>query len=819
VAAQPTGTVTLVFTDIEGSTRLLDQLGTDAYRDALGEHRRVVREAFARADGYEVDYEGDAFFYAFASAQAAVDAVEEAMRGLESGPIRIRVGVHTGSPVVDPPKYVGRDVHLAARVMSAAHGGQVLLSAATRGLVETGATDLGTHRLKDFAEPVSIFQLGEGSFPPLKTISNTNLPRPASSFVGREQEVADVVALLREGARLVTLTGPGGSGKTRLAIEAAAEVVPQFKTGVFWIGLATLRDHELVAPTIAQLLGAKDELAMYIGERELLLLLDNLEQVVDSASELAALVEACPNLVLLVTSRELLRVRGEVEYQVLPLAEEEAVSLFCLRSGIEPTAEIRDLCLRLDQMPLAVELAAARTRALTPAQILERLGGRLDLLKGGRDADPRQRTLRATIEWSYELLPPEQQHLFAHLAVFAGGFTFEAAEEVVDADVDDLQSLVEKSLLRHASERFWMLETIREFGAELFLASDAAPSVRRAHADWVLGWGRQIDIRREDQAEVLLSLHGELPNIRIALEELAHSRRVCDRVTLATRLAQGMWHLGVADESKGWLMAALADAEACPPALLAEALVAAAMQCSLGGDPELGTRYAADALDLADSLGDPQLRLDTVMAAASANLSAGNLDHAERLATEALAQADGLGDRYRASELRNNLCYGSLLRGDYESARAIAETGLTEARHAENHVIVAALYHNLFLATIKSGAFSDAIEFLREGLEVSRQHSLAGTQAFIVEGVASAAARRGNYELAAMLLGATEASPPDVFSIERELRLEAEREAQSSLGEAFLKLQAAGSLLGLEEASVRAAAWLSDERTAAELEA
>jgi class 3 adenylate cyclase len=201
------GTVTLVFTDIEGSTRLLDELGTTAYREALGEHRRVVREAFARFEGYEVDYESDAFFYAFASAQAAVDAVAEAMHGLEAGPIRIRVGVHTGSPEVDPPKYVGRDVHLTARVMSAGHGGQVLLSQTSHELVEVEATDLGEHRLKDFPERVSLFQLGDGSFPPLKTISNTNLPRPASSFVGREQEVSDVVALLQDGARLVTLSG------------------------------------------------------------------------------------------------------------------------------------------------------------------------------------------------------------------------------------------------------------------------------------------------------------------------------------------------------------------------------------------------------------------------------------------------------------------------------------------------------------------------------------------------------------------------------------------------------------------------------------
>jgi hypothetical protein len=328
-SGQPSGTVTLVFTDIEGSTRLLEELGTETYREALGEHRRVVREAFA--EGYEVDYEGDAFFYAFASAQAAVDAVIAAMRGLKAGPIRIRVGVHTGEPGLDPPKYVGRDVHLAARVMSAGHGGQVLLSHSTRELVEVEATELGEHRLKDFAEPVSLVQLGSESFPPLKTISNTNLPRPASSFVGREREVTELVSLVRDGARLMTLTGPGGTGKTRLAIEAATELIPSFKAGVFWVGLGALRDPALVVETIAQTLGAKWELAAHIGERELLLVLDNLEQVVEAAPELAALVEACPNLRLLVTSRELLRVRGEVEYQVLPLAEPDAVAV--LRAG------------------------------------------------------------------------------------------------------------------------------------------------------------------------------------------------------------------------------------------------------------------------------------------------------------------------------------------------------------------------------------------------------------------------------------------------------------------------------------------------------
>ena len=229
---QPSGTVTLVFSDIEGSTRLLEGLGVDAYREALSEHRRVMREACAHHQGYEVDYEGDAFFYAFASAESAVSAVSEAMAGLEAGPIRIRVGIHTGEPALDPPKYVGMDVHRAARIMSAAHGGQVVLSPSTVSFLEPGSfelTDLGEHRLKDIEEAVSIYQLGEGSFPPLKTISNTNLPRPASSFVGREHEVEEVLARIESGARLVTLTGPGGSGKTRLALEAASSLVPEYR--------------------------------------------------------------------------------------------------------------------------------------------------------------------------------------------------------------------------------------------------------------------------------------------------------------------------------------------------------------------------------------------------------------------------------------------------------------------------------------------------------------------------------------------------------------------------------------------------------------
>jgi class 3 adenylate cyclase len=408
----PTGTVTFLFTDIEGSTRLISELGEQGYVEALAQHRRLLREAFGAYGGVEVDTQGDAFLYAFRDPAAAVAAAREGQRALAAGPVRVRMGLHSGEPVLTSEGYAGRELHRAARIAATAYGGQVVVSAATRMLVEGAELkELGEHRLKDFDAPVSICQLGDGAFPPLRTVSNTNLPRPASSFVGREQEVRDVVELLRTN-RLVTLTGPGGSGKTRLAIESAAELVGEFRAGVFWVGLAALRDPKLVLQTAAQTLGAKEDLRQHVGERELLLLLDNLEQIIDAAPELGALVEACPNLRLLVTSRELLRVRGEVEYEVLPLAERDAVELFCTRAQVEPSEAIDELCRRLDNLPLALELAAARAKVLSPNQILDRLAQRLDLLKAGRDADLRQATLRATIQWSHELLDEDEQRLF-----------------------------------------------------------------------------------------------------------------------------------------------------------------------------------------------------------------------------------------------------------------------------------------------------------------------------------------------------------------------------------------------------------------------
>jgi len=455
----PRGTVTFLFTDIEGSTRLLQELGDD-YAGALAEHRRLLRETFARNGGVEVDTQGDAFFVAFAEAGEAVAAAEEGQRALESRRVRVRMGIHSGEPVVTDEGYVGIDVHRGARICATAHGGQIVFSGSTQALLGHGLLieDLGLHRLKDLAEPVKLFQLGGGEFPPLRSLNATNLPTQPTPLVGRERELAEVLELLGS-ARLVTLTGAGGSGKTRLALQAAAELVEEFKDGVFWVSLATLTDPELVLPTIAATVGAKGDLAEFVDEKRLLLLIDNLEQILGCAPALAELLGSCLNLRLLATSRAPLRLSGEQEYEVLPLPEAQAIELFTQRARqVRPSFEldkhVAEICRRLDGLPLALELAAARIKILSPEQILKRFGQSFDLLAtGARDLPERQRTLRATIEWSYNLLDAEDQRLFASLAVFSGGCSLEAAENICEAELDGLQSLVDKGLLRHTGNR------------------------------------------------------------------------------------------------------------------------------------------------------------------------------------------------------------------------------------------------------------------------------------------------------------------------------------------------------------------------------
>ena len=299
----PAGTVTFLFTDVEGSTRLLHELGADAYAEALAEHRRVVREAFGRRGGVEVDTQGDAFFVAFATAPDALQAAAEAQAALV---IPVRMGVHTGTPLLTEEGYVGADVHRAARIAAAGHGGQVLVSASTAALVRDALRDLGEHRLKDLSAPERIYQLGDREFPPLKTLYRTNLPVPATPFLGREHELAEAQGLL-EKAHLLTLTGPGGTGKTRLGLQLAAEASDRYPDGVFWVPLAPLRDPQLVLEEAAKAVGASGDLADHIRDKQLLLLLDNFEHVIEAAGQLATLESACPNLDLLVTSREFAR--------------------------------------------------------------------------------------------------------------------------------------------------------------------------------------------------------------------------------------------------------------------------------------------------------------------------------------------------------------------------------------------------------------------------------------------------------------------------------------------------------------------------------
>ncbi len=525
----PTGTVTLLFTDIAGSTRLLHQLG-ERYASMLAECRQILRTAFGQWNGNVVDTQGDAFFVVFARATDAISAAVAAQRALASHTfpgdvvVQVRVGLHTGEPQRTADGYVGLDVHRAARIMSAGHGGQVLLSQATRELVEytlpDGVTlrDIDEHRLKDLQRPSHLYQLViaglPSDFPPLNTLGThpNNLPTQPTSFIGREKEVAAVAQLLcREDVHLVTLTGPGGTGKTRLALQVAAELSDLFADGIYFVDLAPVSDPALIIAAIAQSLSIREvsgqplveHLKDALQSKQTLLLLDNFEQVVSAAVQVADLLTSCPQLKVIVTSRVVLHVQAEQEFFVpslslpdpnhLPdlvaLSQYESVALFIRRAqSVRPDFQVTnanapavaEICVRLDGLPLAIELAAARMKLLSPEALLARLGQPLHVLTSGpRDVVARQQTLRNTIEWSYQLLDAQEQQLFRRLSVFVGGCTLEAIEALgtspggaVESVLDTVASLADKSLLQRMEQqagqepRFSMLETIREYALE-----------------------------------------------------------------------------------------------------------------------------------------------------------------------------------------------------------------------------------------------------------------------------------------------------------------------------------------------------------------
>jgi predicted ATPase len=754
----PTGTVTFLFTDIEGSTKLLHELGPAAYDDTLADHHRLLRDAFGKHGGVEIGTEGDAFFVAFPTAQGALQAAGEAQQALASGPIRVRMGIHTGNPHMGREGYIGPDVHKGARIAAAGHGGQVLFSKETRERADAlDATDLGEHRVKDFAEPVWIFQLGSERFPPLKTISNTNLPRPASSFVGREKEIEEVTSLLTDGARLLTLTGPGGSGKTRLAIEAAAEVIPEFKSGVFWVGLSALRDPSLVTETVGETLGAKDGLAEQIGEREILLLLDNLEQVIEAAPELAGLVEACPNLRVLVTSRERLRVRGEAEYAVPPLAAPEAVELFCARSQLDPDDTIAELCRRLDNLPLAIELAAARTSVLSPAQILERLSKRLDLLKGGRDAEARQQTLRATIEWSHDLLTAEEQRLFARLSVFRGGWSLDAAEEIAQADLDTLQSLADKNLLRHRDDRFWMLESIREYADERLEETDEADRLRRRHAEHLLALAEEAEPHLwASSAEWLDRLEREHDNLRAALDRLEASGESEVVLRLAGAVSEFWDERGHQTEGRRRLESALRADERPTPAR-AKALDGAAALALSGGDAVTAKRRAEEGLALHRSFGDLRGTASSLLQLGAAVGNEGDLSRAEEHLQESLRLFRQLGDKPGTLVASRYLAWAYHGLGEIEREQALLEDNLRRARASRNERMEASTLGALAMIAVENGRLEDSLQMLMECHRIHRDHGDVVQTALNLCRVARVLALTGRAGTAAQVLSSSEA--------------------------------------------------------------
>ena len=908
----PTGTVTLLFTDIEASTRLLQQLG-ERYTDVLADFRHLLRAIFDQCRGYEVDMQGDAFFAAFARATDAVSAAIAMQHALadhawpEGVSVGIRIGLHTGEPLLTAEGYVGLDVHQAARIMNAGHGGQILLSQTTSHLVEQDLPDdmklddLGEHRFKDLGRPKRIFQLIlsdiPATFPPLKTLDAypNNLPIQHAPFIGREEEVATICDLLRrEETRLLTLTGPGGTGKTRLALQAAAELCETFTDGVLFVNLAPVSDPALVMPTIAETLGIQEgadqslleRLKENLRQKQVLLLLDNFEQVASAAVQVVDLLAACLQLKVLVTSREVLHVRAEREFPVPPLplpdpkrlpdlaalSHYTAVALFLQRAqATKPDFQltnanaraIAEICARLDGLPLAIELAAARVKLLPPQALLARIDQRLIVLSSAsRDVPARQQTLRKTIDWSYDLLEEDEKTLFKRLAVFVGGCTLEAAEAVCNSPgdleeevLDVVARLMDKSLLGQEAvidgePRLLLLETIREYALERLAASGEAEAMRRQHAAFFLALAEE-SLPKMDSAEQstwFKWLEADHDNLRAALRWTLEHQEAQMGLRLAGALGSGFWvFCNHGREGRNWLEQVLAQPGAEARTLArAKALRGLGLLLQAQGDfPEAQWMLeesvsisreigAAGTFDLAGALttlanvtllqGNPGATLK--LAGESLRLfqelrvtwgaglalwylgrATAELDDpagARSLLEESVALLRVAGDRGILAFSLNTLGVMALRQGDDAGARTYFEEALSVGRETgSKHSTADALAH-LGSVALRMGEYHESLSFYQQSLALNREQGYKEGIAEDLAGLAEVAGLLGQQEQAAVLLGAVEAlREASNSSLPDLLRAEYDRTVEGIRAQfdeaAFAKAWAKGRTMTLEE--------------------
>jgi predicted ATPase len=764
--------VTFLFTDVEGSTRLLHELGPASYSALLTRHRELLRSAFAEGDGIEIDTQGDAFFVAFPTAAGAAASAATAHAALAPGRLRVRIGLHTGAPQLTHEGYVGEDVHRGARIAALAHGGQTLASAATAALLEgADLRDLGLHRLKDFEGATRIFQIGSGTFSPLRTPGSLDLPTPATPFLGRRRELLEAISIVLERSpRVLTVVGPGGTGKTRFAIELARLLADEADGGTVFVPLAPVRDAELVLPTLAERIGAPSPdasgIAARVGDKRVHVVLDNLEQLLpDVAGAVGRLVEAAPSLVLIATSREALRIAGEHELDLLPMVEDDAVELFLVRartvgSKFEHTPAVAELCERLDRLPLALELAAARTKLLTPEQILARLGERLDLLRGTRDADERHATLRATIAWSHDLLSAEDQRAFASLAVFRGGWSLDAAEQVCDADLDTVASLLDKSLVRRrveddGSDRYWMLETIREFARERLAGLDELEQrVRRRHAERVLEIARSANLTTEAA--------GLLPDHRRVLAEREEIRAALDWATtedvqLAAEIVTALeqhWATHAIQEGVGRAGSLLASGVEFSPALTGRLLRVYGSMLVLSGDAATGQERLHEAIEQFRSVGYDRGVVELKTRFVVHGSTQGDPDETRRLVAELRAANETAEAPMVEPQLLAALAHAARQEGDLQAARELYGRSI-EASQACNFVLwemwEQAQQSELEL---ELGLFEEAEMSAQSALRIARRLDDRRITLWNLLDLARAALGRSDLERAGLLWGA-----------------------------------------------------------------